>query len=93
MQVIKAEVLGMCFGVRDALQILAEVRQPENVTIHGELVHNEEILARLHARGFRMIQESRRRSRSGDPCAARTRFVLREAPSSMAYCPARGSRR
>jgi 4-hydroxy-3-methylbut-2-enyl diphosphate reductase len=61
MQVIKAEVLGMCFGVRDALQILAEVPEPPRVTIHGELVHNEAVLAQLDERGFRMIKESQRR--------------------------------
>jgi 4-hydroxy-3-methylbut-2-enyl diphosphate reductase len=61
MQVIKAEVLGMCFGVRDALQILNEVREPKRVTIHGELVHNETVLTQLGARGFQMIQESQRR--------------------------------
>ena len=62
MQVIKAEVLGMCFGVRDALQILAELREPHRVTIHGELVHNETVLDQLSQRGFQMIQESQRRS-------------------------------
>jgi 4-hydroxy-3-methylbut-2-enyl diphosphate reductase len=61
MQVIKAEVLGMCFGVRDALQILADVREPQSVTIHGELVHNESVLTQLSERGFQMIQESQRR--------------------------------
>src|SRR5205823_13914240 len=61
MRVIKAEVLGMCFGVRDALQILARVPDPGRVTIHGELVHNEKVLAQLGARGFHMIQEAQRR--------------------------------
>jgi 4-hydroxy-3-methylbut-2-enyl diphosphate reductase len=61
MQVIKAEVLGMCFGVRDALQILDKVREPERVTIHGELVHNETVLTQLGVRGFQMINESQRR--------------------------------
>jgi 4-hydroxy-3-methylbut-2-enyl diphosphate reductase len=61
MLVIKAEVLGMCFGVRDALQILAEVSEPQRVTIHGELVHNETVLTQLGERGFRMIKEAQRR--------------------------------
>jgi 4-hydroxy-3-methylbut-2-enyl diphosphate reductase len=61
MRVIKAEVLGMCFGVRDALQVLAEVPEPQRVTIHGELVHNEAVLTQLGERGFQMIQESTRR--------------------------------
>jgi 4-hydroxy-3-methylbut-2-enyl diphosphate reductase len=60
MKVIRAEVLGMCFGVRDALQALADVQQPEQVTIHGELVHNETVLVQLQARGFRMLGEQQR---------------------------------
>lgn len=61
MQVIKADVLGMCFGVRDALKLIDSVSQPRDVTIHGELVHNEEVLKRLDARGFRQVEERRRR--------------------------------
>jgi 4-hydroxy-3-methylbut-2-enyl diphosphate reductase len=61
MLVIKADVLGMCFGVRDALQILDEVSEPERVTIHGELVHNETVLMQLGQRGFQMVQETTRR--------------------------------
>jgi 4-hydroxy-3-methylbut-2-en-1-yl diphosphate reductase len=61
MQIIKAEVLGMCFGVRDALQILADVAEPEQVTIHGELVHNETVVKLLSQRGFHMVSESSRR--------------------------------
>jgi 4-hydroxy-3-methylbut-2-enyl diphosphate reductase len=61
MQVIKADVLGMCFGVRDALQILDEVSDPGRVTIHGELVHNETVLMQLGQRGFQMVKETTRR--------------------------------
>ena len=45
MNVIRAEVLGMCFGVRDALAgPRRRSTRPEAVTIHGELVHNEAVL-------------------------------------------------
>jgi 4-hydroxy-3-methylbut-2-enyl diphosphate reductase len=60
MKVIKADVLGMCFGVRDALTVIAEVELPREVTIHGELVHNEEVLGDLAERGFRMLHEHQR---------------------------------
>jgi 4-hydroxy-3-methylbut-2-enyl diphosphate reductase len=60
MKVIRADVMGMCFGVRDALQIIADVPQPQHVTIHGELVHNEAVLTHLKTRGFRMVHESQR---------------------------------
>ena len=62
MKIIKADVLGMCFGVRDALAIMDNITTPERVTIHGELVHNEKVLDDLGARGFRMIGEKQRRS-------------------------------
>jgi 4-hydroxy-3-methylbut-2-en-1-yl diphosphate reductase len=62
MKIIKADVLGMCFGVRDALAIIDDVKRPEDVTIHGELVHNEKVLDDLDGRGFRMIGENQRRS-------------------------------
>ncbi len=60
MKVIVADVLGMCFGVRDALAVLDGIERPENVTIHGELVHNETVLAGLRQRGFRMADERNR---------------------------------
>jgi 4-hydroxy-3-methylbut-2-enyl diphosphate reductase len=61
MKVLVADVLGMCFGVRDALKIIEAIDQPEAVTIHGELVHNEVVLEQLNTRGFRMTREADRR--------------------------------
>ena len=61
MRVIKADVLGMCFGVRDALAVIEDVDSAGDVTIHGELVHNELVVERLHARGFHVTRESQRR--------------------------------
>jgi 4-hydroxy-3-methylbut-2-enyl diphosphate reductase len=52
----------MCFGVRDALAILGDVQRPGEVTIHGELVHNEKVLDELSQRGFRMLGEQQRRA-------------------------------
>jgi 4-hydroxy-3-methylbut-2-enyl diphosphate reductase len=60
MRVIRSEVMGMCFGVRDALDVIDDVDQPEEVTIHGELVHNETVLRELDARGFRRTPENYR---------------------------------
>ena len=60
MKVIRADVMGMCFGVRDALQVIKQVPDPQRVTIHGELVHNEAVLTDLHKRGFRMQGEGER---------------------------------
>lgn len=61
MKVIVADVLGLCFGVREALEVIDQVDHPAAVTIHGELVHNENILEDLRLRGFHMIAEARRR--------------------------------
>ena len=60
MKVLPADVMGMCFGVRDALQLIGTIQQPARVSIHGELVHNEAVLSRLEERGFHMVDEQRR---------------------------------
>ncbi len=57
MQVIQAEAMGFCFGVRDALRATGHIRQPELVTIRGELVHNRDVMRGLSERGFRQQLE------------------------------------
>jgi len=59
-RIVRAEIMGMCFGVRDALRAIDRVDDPAGVTIHGELVHNETVLHGLATRGFRMVPESGR---------------------------------
>ena len=54
MRVLRAEVLGLCFGVRDALAMTASVERPEEVAIHGELIHNPLVALTLEARGFHL---------------------------------------
>ncbi|MEX2561194.1 MAG: 4-hydroxy-3-methylbut-2-enyl diphosphate reductase, partial [Pirellulales bacterium] len=61
MKVIPAEVLGMCFGVRDALRRAMLVERPDQTTIDGELVHNRVVLERLEQRGFQQTSEQGRR--------------------------------
>jgi 4-hydroxy-3-methylbut-2-en-1-yl diphosphate reductase len=60
MRVIRADVMGMCFGVRDALEVLERISEPAQVTIHGQLVHNELVQAQLAARGFAIEGEAQR---------------------------------
>ena len=43
MKVVRAEIMGMCCGVRRAVDIAREVPSPGAVTILGELVHNEQV--------------------------------------------------
>ncbi len=56
MKIIRAEHLGMCFGVRDAIALAVETAEREPLTILGDLVHNETVLAELRAKGIRFEQ-------------------------------------
>ena len=55
MKIIRAEHLGMCFGVRDAIALAQGMAAREPLTILGDLVHNETVLKDLRARGFRFV--------------------------------------
>lgn len=60
MNVLRADAMGFCFGVRDALALADSLAEPDQVTIHGELVHNERVLVQLGRRGFRQTPETDR---------------------------------
>ena len=57
MKIIKAEHLGMCFGVRDAIALARETAAHQPLTILGDLVHNETVLGELRARGIQIEQK------------------------------------
>jgi 4-hydroxy-3-methylbut-2-enyl diphosphate reductase len=57
MKIIRAEHLGMCFGVKDAIALATETAKHEPLTILGDLVHNETVLAGLRARDIRIEQQ------------------------------------
>ena len=57
MKVIRAEHLGMCFGVKDAITLALATARHERLTILGDLVHNETVLAELRASGIHIEQE------------------------------------
>ncbi|MEN6627499.1 MAG: 4-hydroxy-3-methylbut-2-enyl diphosphate reductase [Candidatus Sumerlaeia bacterium] len=63
MKVIRAAAMGMCFGVRDALEVARGIVEPAEVTIYGELVHNEAVTRELAGRGFRVLGEAERKSK------------------------------
>ena len=67
MKIIRAAELGMCFGVRDALEITKQVSDPTQVTIHGELVHNPIVTEQLKAAGFGQLPEDNRESIAPTP--------------------------
>ncbi len=56
MKIVRAEHLGMCFGVRDAIALAKKASKDQPLTILGDLVHNETILADLRARGIKVAQ-------------------------------------
>jgi 4-hydroxy-3-methylbut-2-enyl diphosphate reductase len=58
MKIIRAEYLGMCFGVRDAIALAVETAKREPLTVLGDLVHNKTVLDRLRAKGIQFEQKS-----------------------------------
>lgn len=59
MKILRAEHLGMCFGVRDAITLALEQAQTRPLTILGDLVHNETVLAELRARNIQIQNDAR----------------------------------
>jgi 4-hydroxy-3-methylbut-2-enyl diphosphate reductase len=47
----------MCFGVRDAIELALQQSATEPLTVLGDLVHNETVLAELRARGISIAQQ------------------------------------
>jgi 4-hydroxy-3-methylbut-2-enyl diphosphate reductase len=67
MKIIRAEHLGMCFGVKDAIALALKTARREPLTILGDLAHNETVLAELRAEGIRIEQK---------PAAIQTQTVM-----------------
>jgi 4-hydroxy-3-methylbut-2-enyl diphosphate reductase len=57
MKIIRAEHLGMCFGVKDAIALALGAAKHSPLTILGHLVHSETVLAELRAQGIRIEQQ------------------------------------
>jgi 4-hydroxy-3-methylbut-2-enyl diphosphate reductase len=51
MEVRVAEHLGMCFGVRDAIDLALGLARREPLTILGDLVHNPDVIAQMDTAG------------------------------------------
>ena len=54
MNIIRAEHLGMCFGVRDAIALAQQQATEAPLTILGDLVHNETVLNQLRSQGVQI---------------------------------------
>jgi 4-hydroxy-3-methylbut-2-enyl diphosphate reductase len=55
--ILRATHLGMCFGVRDAIDLAVEEAGARPLTILGDLVHNPAVLADLKARGIAIARD------------------------------------
>lgn len=57
MKIIRAEHLGMCFGVRDAIEMAVNYAAAKPLTILGDLVHNQTVVAELKSRGINTVEQ------------------------------------
>lgn len=58
MKITRARALGTCFGVRDAIEAALDPIFSGNLTIVGQLVHNPQTVAQLHANGVKMVDSA-----------------------------------
>jgi len=55
MKVSKADALGTCFGVRDAIEEAMDPMFKGNLTVIGQLVHNPQVVLRLKENGVKIV--------------------------------------
>jgi 4-hydroxy-3-methylbut-2-en-1-yl diphosphate reductase len=67
MRILRAAHLGMCFGVRDAIDLALRHGDAAPLTVLGDLVHNDAVLAGLRSRGI---------ATASDPAQVATRTVM-----------------
>ena len=67
MRILRAAHLGMCFGVRDAIELAVRQSDSTPLTVLGDLVHNDAVLARLRSKGIASAK---------DPAVVTTRTVM-----------------
>ncbi len=58
MRIIRAQSLGMCFGVRDAIALAVRQAEAGPLTILGDLVHNTAVLDGLRDKGIAIAHEA-----------------------------------
>jgi 4-hydroxy-3-methylbut-2-enyl diphosphate reductase len=55
MKVTKAEAMGTCFGVRDAIEEAMDPQFKDKLTVIGQLVHNPQVVERLKQNGVKIV--------------------------------------
>ena len=83
MKIIRAEHLGMCFGVRDAIALATDTARREPLTILGDLVHNETVLAELRSEGIQF-------ERTPESVGTRTVMITAHGTSERTLSQTRG---
>jgi len=73
----------MCFGVRDAIALARATAERTPLTVLGDLVHNESVLAELRAEGVRFEAQP-------DAVGTRTVMITAHGASDRARAEARG---
>lgn len=58
MKILRAEHLGMCFGVRDAIALASARARSAPLTVLGDLVHNQTVIDELRHQGVRIAQDA-----------------------------------
>jgi len=94
MQVRMAEHFGMCFGVRDAIDLALDLTRQGPLTILGDLVHNPDVVAQMDAAGAVRVHHQEKIGTStvlltAHGVADRVRLDLRERGLAVhdATCP------
>jgi len=59
MKILRAEHLGMCFGVRDAIALAEQEAITQPLTVLGDLVHNPTVLAQLKGQGIEFQNDAK----------------------------------
>jgi 4-hydroxy-3-methylbut-2-enyl diphosphate reductase len=58
MQIRMADHFGMCFGVRDAVDLALRLTRQGSLTILGDLVHNPDVVAQMDAAGAARVRRA-----------------------------------
>ncbi len=60
MEIVRAEKMGFCFGVQEAIKTAEEVAKEyhgKKIYVLGMLVHNKEVIRELSEKGIEIIEE------------------------------------
>ncbi len=56
-QLVRAEKMGFCFGVKEAVNLAKTINSNHNIYMLGMLVHNEQVIENLKKKGIKVVTE------------------------------------